>query len=275
MALVLPGGVEYEHDDDDRIGPLENSLTRPLMFHGMHVASQIQFEENARVVLPRGMACSIQPASTETRAPLPRATRVSSHSAVGQTSMRQCFSAFLCCRGITYFSQVYQTSDPASMMASSTKSELSAACTVRRESPKVLLGNGPHGSQTPRSIALTLLLPRSSSYENNKQDISLLDAYSAIAQVRRQPNRLSGSQLHADHASKEPENFIPNQVRFNLMCGEDDVGNFLKNVEVTDKEVMIPKDWDKKPAFCVSFVKNASSVCSERSSAGSSRRPSA
>jgi hypothetical protein len=65
-----------------------------------------------------------------------------------------------------------------------------------------------------------------------------------------------------EHASNEPENFITNQVRFNLMCGEDDVGIFLKNVEITDKEVMIPKDWDKKPAFCVSFVKNASSVCS-------------
>lgn len=257
---MIPGGVEYTHDDDDRIGPLENSLPRPQMFHVMHVASQIQFEENARVTLPRGMTCSSLPASDEMRAPLPRATRASPQIGVGQTSMRQCFSSFLCCRGITYFSQVYQTSDSPSMMASSTKSELSAACTARRESLKILLGKGPHGSQTPRSIALTLLLPRSSSCKNNMQDISLLNAYAAIAQVQRSPNRPTNAVRES--SLMEPEHFITNQVRFNLMCGEDDVGQFLKHVDMSNKEAVIPRSWDNTPAFCVSFVKNATVVCS-------------
>jgi hypothetical protein len=150
------------------------------------------------------------------------------------------------------------------MMASSTKSELSAACTARRESSKILLGKGPHGSQTPRSIALTLLLPRSSSFKNNMQDISLLDAYAAIAQVQRSPSRTANPSLNAEResSSKEPEHFITNQIRFNLMCGEDDVGHFLKHVEMSNKEGFIPRSWDQTPAFCVSFVKNATVVCS-------------
>jgi hypothetical protein len=267
MAIVMPDAnlqqMEYITDgEDERFGPLENTLPRPHVFEVMRIAAHVQFEESARVELPRGMHLKITPDSLDLRAPLPRATCASvQQTGGGQTSMRMCLSAFLCAHGITYFDPLRQAHDPASLMPESTKREVSAACATRRTSHRVMLGSGPHGSQTPRSIALTLLLPRSSRSNKNLQDMLLLDGYAAIAQVKRtvgDSNNVTAQEPH--QVQRDPEYSITNTVRFNLLCGEDDVSEFLKHVETIDGNT-IGKDWDKTPAFCVSFVKNAQAVC--------------
>ena len=250
--------MECEDSTSSRIGPLENNMSPPDTFDIMVVAHQLQFDDTAEVCYPRCFYSGILPGKKRLHAPMPLAAQASSGHRAQKTTLRECLMAFLCCRGITFFSQNYQLSDAGSTLALSTKEELILACKTKRVSTKASSVVGPHNTQGPRSIAITLLLPRSCSSRRCPQDEHLLNAFAAICQSTQNPISLD-SFSHASDSAKKYK--LTSKVRLNVACGEDDVGQFLKHVDVETSSGSIAAGWDTRAAVCVSFVKNSSEIC--------------